>query len=293
MAVALPDFAYRAAMDDGTVEHELCPVVVAEVKGAPVPSPARSTTSSGAVGRARRARGRRGPGDLSPWSVEQVAPARRAGAVAGASGSASERADAGRRPCSTVRRLDIGRVGSTRRSAGRPGPTDAARRSGPARWSELLAGSSAAQVASMSAIDPVLARGHRRDPGLVDAGGKRLRPAFVLLGPSGHRVRPPDDAVLRPAAAVELLHTFALLHDDVMDRSAIRRGRPDARTPPSPTATGAAAGGGDADWFGASAAILAGDLAFVWADELLRPRAAAADAVARARAGVHDPARRR
>src|SRR5512134_1602057 len=38
-SVALPDFAYRAEMPDGTVEHELCPVVIAEVAGSPTPDP--------------------------------------------------------------------------------------------------------------------------------------------------------------------------------------------------------------------------------------------------------------
>jgi geranylgeranyl diphosphate synthase type I len=67
---------------------------------------------------------------------------------------------------------------------------------------------------------------------------------------------------------MELLHAFALLHDDVMDRAAVRRGRPAAQV------TFASAhrdrrGRGDAERFGNNAAILAGDLAFVWADELL------------------------
>src|SRR5689334_5824760 len=37
IAVALPDFTYRAVMDDGTVEHERCPVVIASVKGSARP----------------------------------------------------------------------------------------------------------------------------------------------------------------------------------------------------------------------------------------------------------------
>jgi geranylgeranyl diphosphate synthase, type I len=59
---------------------------------------------------------------------------------------------------------------------------------------------------------------------LVVAGGKRLRPAFCLwayVGAGGH----PDDPVVTDAgAALELLHTFALIHDDIMDGSSTRRG---------------------------------------------------------------------
>ena len=83
--------------------------------------------------------------------------------------------------------------------------------------------------------------------------------------------------MLHPAAAVELLHTFALLHDDVMDRSATRRGHPSAHASLAATHRREARAG-DAGWFGTSAAVLAGDLVYVWADELLdrTPLAAAA-----------------
>src|SRR5690606_13901655 len=71
-------------------------------------------------------------------------------------------------------------------------------------------------------IDPSLTEVVDEIGGLVAAGGKRLRPAFVYWGHratgAGH-----EPEVLLPAGAVELLHTFALLHDDVMDRSASRR----------------------------------------------------------------------
>ncbi len=59
---------------------------------------------------------------------------------------------------------------------------------------------------------------------LFEAGGKRIRPALVLLaGRCGHY----DAKRLMPAAmAVELCHSATLIHDDVIDRSAVRRGRP-------------------------------------------------------------------
>ena len=59
---------------------------------------------------------------------------------------------------------------------------------------------------------------------LFEAGGKRIRPALVLLSARCGRY---DLAGLMPAAtAVELTHAATLVHDDVIDRSAVRRGRP-------------------------------------------------------------------
>ena len=60
--------------------------------------------------------------------------------------------------------------------------------------------------------------------GLVRAGGKRLRPLILLLaGRSFGCVREP---LFTAGAGVELLHTASLVHDDTVDRSALRRGRP-------------------------------------------------------------------
>ena len=60
---------------------------------------------------------------------------------------------------------------------------------------------------------------------LITAGGKRLRPALVLLvgssGPAPHR-----DALIETATAVELIHTATLIHDDIIDQSPLRRSQP-------------------------------------------------------------------
>lgn len=59
---------------------------------------------------------------------------------------------------------------------------------------------------------------------LVRAGGKRLRPLVLLLAGRGYS---PDPDVLSTAAAgIELLHTASLVHDDTVDRSSVRRGKP-------------------------------------------------------------------
>ena len=63
---------------------------------------------------------------------------------------------------------------------------------------------------------------------LTRAGGKRLRPALVLLA-AGAPAQP-SDALLRAAAGFELIHTATLIHDDVIDASATRRGVPAVHT---------------------------------------------------------------
>lgn len=59
---------------------------------------------------------------------------------------------------------------------------------------------------------------------LIRAGGKRLRPLVLLL--AGRAYRYDVDAMVTAAAGVELLHTAGLVHDDTIDRSALRRGKP-------------------------------------------------------------------
>jgi octaprenyl-diphosphate synthase len=60
---------------------------------------------------------------------------------------------------------------------------------------------------------------------LMDAGGKRIRPALLLLG-SRLLARPTGRDVIRMAAVVEFLHTATLVHDDIIDEAELRRGRP-------------------------------------------------------------------
>src|ERR1700674_675913 len=80
------------------------------------------------------------------------------------------------------------------------------------------------EVDRWSTIDPALAEpiGALRD--LVLAGGKRLRPAFCHWAYVGGGGTPHASLVDDAGAALELLHTFALVHDDVMDGSDLRRG---------------------------------------------------------------------
>ncbi len=109
----------------------------------------------------------------------------------------------------------------------------------------------------------------RLDP-YVLGGGKRLRPALLYYAYRGCGGE--ADWVLRAAMALELLHTYLLIHDDIMDRAETRRGQPSAHV---------AFGedhrrrrwGGDADRHGESAAILLGDLAYSYAVELFHAAA--------------------
>ncbi len=117
-------------------------------------------------------------------------------------------------------------------------------------------------------------------------GGKRLRAAFTYWGyraaGGAH-----DDAAVRLATAMEFFQAAALLHDDVMDDSAVRRGAPtahvvlaaqhrDARWP------------GDAGRYGLAGAILAGDLCLVWTDEIFASCGLPAHELARGRRCFHD-----
>src|SRR5262249_50001131 len=109
-------------------------------------------------------------------------------------------------------------------------------------------------------------------------GGKRLRPAFAYWGWRAVTDRPDDHALmLRLFAALELLHACALVHDDVIDDSATRRGRPTVHEQFA-SVHRHSAWHGSARQFGVSAAILLGDLALVWADDIVATTELVSDA---------------
>ncbi len=90
---------------------------------------------------------------------------------------------------------------------------------------------------------------------IVASGGKRLRPALVLLACGAAGCKPsagPMDARLQLAAVVEFIHTATLLHDDVVDESGLRRGRPTANAA-----------------FGNAASVLVGDFLYSRAFQMM------------------------
>ncbi|HEX7275961.1 MAG TPA: polyprenyl synthetase family protein [Acidimicrobiales bacterium] len=131
------------------------------------------------------------------------------------------------------------------------------------------------ELARWAAVDAELVEPFEALRELVLAGGKRLRPAFCHWAFTGAGGDPADRMVVDAGAALELLHTFALIHDDIMDGSPTRRAMDTIHV--QFEARHAVDGWrGEGRRFGEGVAILAGDLAFVYADRMLAgaPRAA-------------------
>jgi geranylgeranyl diphosphate synthase, type I len=105
---------------------------------------------------------------------------------------------------------------------------------------------------------------------LTTTGGKRIRPSMCFWGwvAADGRARDGEDYVVQAGAALELLHIFALIHDDVMDESASRRGRPSVHALAAQLHLHSAARG-SARRFGESIAVLVGDLAHAEADYMV------------------------
>ncbi|MCU1595567.1 MAG: Polyprenyl synthetase [Frankiales bacterium] len=99
------------------------------------------------------------------------------------------------------------------------------------------------------------------------SGGKRLRPGFCFWGHLGAGGED-SEALVVAAAALELFQACAIIHDDVMDGSDTRRGKPAVHTRFA-ALHGASSWNGSANAFGAGAAILLGDLCLAWSDEML------------------------
>ncbi|MDQ2749345.1 MAG: polyprenyl synthetase family protein [Actinomycetota bacterium] len=137
-----------------------------------------------------------------------------------------------------------------------------------ARVDSALAEFLAVRTAALTEVGADLAPVAHAARAFVLDGGKRLRPGFAYWGWRAVQTSSADDrALVTAAASLELLHACALVHDDVMDASQTRRGHPAAH---AAFATMHRDSGwtGDPDVFGASAAILLGDLLLSWADAM-------------------------
>lgn len=75
---------------------------------------------------------------------------------------------------------------------------------------------------TLNSIDPPQL--YKSSKHLINAGGKKIRPTLSVL--SCEAVGGKAEHALKTAAAIELIHTFSLIHDDIMDKDAVRRGVP-------------------------------------------------------------------
>jgi geranylgeranyl diphosphate synthase type I len=123
----------------------------------------------------------------------------------------------------------------------------------------------------MVSIDDRLADDVDRLIAFISSGGKRLRPQFLCWGFLATRgTGSPSEipgGVIKAAAALELVQACALIHDDIIDHSDTRRGQPSMHRSVQKQHAGNGWSGDAAD-FGTSTALLLGDLALAWADDL-------------------------
>jgi geranylgeranyl diphosphate synthase type I len=245
--VLLPDFGYTATDPNGLVENEHCPVYRAFVIDAAVlrPDPCEVMDYQWLTWPDLIATAEQAPGLLSPWAVAQIQllgiPGEREWLRQGSRSLHNGDAAATLAGVAQLLNEQIEELAWL--------------------WRDLDSGNS----------PDVLGQDLPEWLGSVLQGGKRLRPAmchwgFVAAG--GHMGWPEHAELVQAATALELLHQFALLHDDVMDESDLRRGGLAAhRQAEGWHAEASALGDGAA--FGRNLAILLGDLALVQAHRLV------------------------
>lgn len=134
-------------------------------------------------------------------------------------------------------------------------------------------------------IDPIVSQSVSFLEDMVIGGGKRMRPMFAwagFLGAGGHDQEDPE-AVLRAVSALEFIQACALIHDDIIDASDTRRGSPTVHRRVEALHRQNGWKGGAED-FGTAVAILVGDLALAWAEEMLQTSGLSAEALHRVQA---------
>lgn len=124
------------------------------------------------------------------------------------------------------------------------------------------------EIERWSHLDPELVEPLTLLKEMVLAGGKRLRPAFCFWAYVGAGGDPESIDVLNAGCALELLHSFAIIHDDIMDASLTRRGLVALHKRFQDKHEGTL-WAGESRRFGEGVAILLGDMAFVYADKML------------------------
>jgi geranylgeranyl diphosphate synthase type I len=139
-----------------------------------------------------------------------------------------------------------------------------------------------------TAIAPELKPAATSLTAFVINGGKRFRPLFAAVGAMGAGSQL-SDAEIRAFASLELLQACALVHDDLMDASDTRRGEP-AIHKLFESMHSAEKYQGKATQFGLSAAVLIGDLALIWSDQMLNSSGIKSESLLAA-LSVHDDMR--
>ncbi|WP_425307353.1 isopentenyl-diphosphate Delta-isomerase [Ammonicoccus fulvus] len=271
IAPGIPDFRYRAVDASGVVENEICPVFVARVAdGDPVPAPdevaewewVEWTDLVAAIEAVPRA--------FSPWSVRQVPALDPAVREMLTRGPDALPADPGV-PLPPAARPSHDSLPRTPTPVATPASTVLAVDELLTRELDLLADEwhSHAGGIGVDVLPNDLPEWLRS---LLVGRGKRFRVlmahwGFVAAGGGAVAARA---AMIRAAAALEALHLFALVHDDVMDEADSRRGQASAHRQAEAWHR-QARGIGDPETFGRNLAILLGDLAYWLADRVAAP----------------------
>ena len=246
LACALPAFRYRAVDAGGVVENENCPVFVGRIRGELRPDPDEVAQHAWVRWEDLVKACRATPEVYSPWSVLQVAALAAAGGV----------------------EVLIPHQEAEPSAEATFGAVDALLEAEGERLEGLWQRYAPRGVADVIGAEPGDLPTWLRS--LRAAGGKRIRTQMCHWGfvASGGALDSPQHAqVVRSAAALETLHLFALIHDDVMDGSVTRRGVPAAHVVAAERHRQLQAHG-SSERFGESLAILLGDLAHSEADRL-------------------------
>jgi len=161
----------------------------------------------------------------------------------------------------------------------------AADRDLPAHVERALAGFLDRAGTAILDTEPTVAAGIDALRGFVLGGGKRLRPTFAWWGwrgAGGDPAGPDAEGVLQAVSSLELIQACALIHDDLIDSSDSRRGNPTVHIAGAKLHADCGWLGSPAT-FGLATAVLVGDLALAWADDMFADAPLPAGTLAAAR----------